>query len=77
VSDPAVRQAIDQMMRDHELRWVDEEIPALGGRTPREAVGDPVGREEVEQLLASMPDVEAMGGFGMDPARIRALLGLV
>ncbi len=76
VSDPAVREAIDQLMRDHESRWVDEEIPALGGRTPREAVGDPVGREEVEQLIASMPDLGAMGGFGMDPDRIRSLLGL-
>ncbi len=35
---------------------------------------DPTRREDVERLLADMaPDT---GGFGMDPARIRTLLGL-
>jgi hypothetical protein len=76
LDDPAIREALAKMIHEHEVRWIDESIPALGGRTPREAVGDPVGREEVVQLLAGMPDLEEMGGFGMDPERIRSLLGL-
>jgi len=76
LDDPAIREAVMKMMHEHEVRWIDESIPALGGRTPREAVQDPVGREEVVQLLASFPDLDAMGGIGMDPERIRSLLDL-
>ena len=67
------------MMARYEQRWVDEQIPALGGRTPRQAVADPIGREEVLQLLASFPepnDAGPGGAIGMNPARIRSLLGL-
>ncbi len=67
------------MMARHEERWVDEHIPALGGRTPRQAVQDPIGREEVLQLLASFPepgDAGSGGPIGMSPDRIRSLLGL-
>jgi hypothetical protein len=76
LDDPAIREALVEMMHEHEIRWIDESIPALGGRTPRAAVDDPVGREEVLQLLAGMPDLDDMGGIGMDPERIRSLLGL-
>jgi hypothetical protein len=75
MDDPAIQEVLREMMRQHEVRWIDEEIPALGGRTPREAVGDPVGRVEVLQLLASFPEPDERG-IGMDPARIRSMLGL-
>lgn len=59
-----------------EEHWLDEQIPALGGRTPRDAVRDPVGREEVEQLLASIPPPTADNPVVMDAGRIRRALGL-
>jgi hypothetical protein len=31
--------------------WIFQKVPALGGRTPLEAVGDPDGKEIVESLL--------------------------
>jgi hypothetical protein len=31
--------------------WIHEKSPALGGRTPMEAVRDPDGKEMVEALL--------------------------
>lgn len=34
-----------------EQRWLDESVPALGGRTPREAAADPAARGELEALL--------------------------
>ena len=75
--DPAVREAIASMMARHEERWVDEPVPALGGRTPREAVTDPIGRVEVEQLLASFTPPDKGSGFtAMNPDRLRQLLGL-
>jgi hypothetical protein len=36
-----------------ELRWLDENIPALGGVTPREAAADPTRREDLIALLRS------------------------
>lgn len=76
--EPADDETLDVMrgyMREYEEKWLDMAVPALGGRTPREAVTDPVGREQVQQLLAGFPPAPA-DGTAMDPARLRALLGL-
>lgn len=78
---PELQAALDQMMRDLERNWVGERIPALGGRTPREALLDPAGRREVLALLDDMAwSRRQAGGIGrnegMDPDRIRTLLGL-
>ncbi len=76
MDDPAVRAALAEYIAEMEQRWIDESIPALGGRTPRQAADDPVGREELRRLLASFP-VPADDEIGlMDPERLRAALGL-
>ena len=76
VNDPAIRAALAEHVAGYERRWLDESIPALGGRTPREAAADPIGREELNRLLASfpVPDEDEIGM--MSPARLRAALGL-
>jgi hypothetical protein len=38
-------------MQDRLIQWCDEEIPALDGKTPREAVRTKRGREKVIELL--------------------------
>lgn len=48
---PEVRQQIEKMLRDHWEGWVDEPVPALGDRSPRQAVKTADGREKVEALL--------------------------
>ena len=48
---PEVRKQVEDMLMAHWEDWVDHEIPALGGKTPREAVKTPDGRESVEALL--------------------------
>lgn len=75
-ADPEIRAQIEQLMIAKEHEWLDESIPALGGRTPRDAVRDPIGREEVRQLLASWPEppLGVVGGFRA--SRLRALLDL-
>jgi len=40
------------------MKWVDEKIPALGGRTPREAVQTSEGREKVEEILRDWENME-------------------
>ena len=55
INDPAIRAVLADHIAGMERRWLDESIPALGGRTPREAADDPIGREELTRLLASFP----------------------
>jgi hypothetical protein len=68
-----VKAVLAERLRAHYRGWVDDKIPALGGRTPREAVSDPDGREAVEALIV---DIER-GGETMrpplDPAIVREL----
>lgn len=75
LDDPAVREVLEARMAKYEEQWLDEHVPALQGRTPREAVQDPIGREEVLRLLASFPE-PAPGTVGMSPTRLRNALGL-
>ncbi len=48
---PEVREQIEKTLFAHWEKWVDAKIPALGHKTPRQAVKDPDGRESVEALL--------------------------
>jgi hypothetical protein len=49
--DPEIRSQLQEHLQRQVEAWVDQKVPALGGRTPREAVNDPDGREIVESLL--------------------------
>jgi hypothetical protein len=48
---PEVRQRIRELMSAHYESWLSEEIPALGGLSPLEAVQVPDGREKVAALV--------------------------
>lgn len=48
---PEVRAKVAEMMAAHWERWVEQPIPMLGGRTPRDAVRDADGRDVVESLV--------------------------
>jgi hypothetical protein len=76
MSDPVLRQVLAEFIADQERRWLDESIPALRGRTPRHAAGDPVGREQLEQLLASFPEPGPDDVGVMSPERLRKALDL-
>jgi len=80
-NSPEVRALLDETVRRFESDWVDESIPALGGRTPRAAIRTPRGRREVEALLDDMAWMRRRAGEDgaagmMDADRIRELLGL-
>jgi hypothetical protein len=76
--DPELSAALDEWMREQELRWCDEPVPALAGLTPRQAADDPTRREELERLLVSFDRLEPPAGMiGMQPGRLRRLLALV
>jgi hypothetical protein len=50
--DPKAKQQLQAAVQKQVEAWAHEEIPALGGRTPAQAVRDPDGKEMVEALLA-------------------------
>ena len=78
---PEVREQLSGLIQSHWEGWINQKIPALGGKTPKEAVKSPDGREAVEALLR-----EAERDQGQDPftteanrkgaRRARELLGL-
>lgn len=78
-----------ELSRQAQARWLDEEVPALGGLTPRQAAADPTRREQVERLLdefdrqdqrlrdiAQGSDGEISGPITYDTAALRRELGL-
>ena len=72
LDDPEMVDVREQISAQLEARWLNDHIPALGGRTPREAALDPIGRHELERLLGSFGD----GPDLMDVARLRKALDL-
>lgn len=74
---PDVAAALAEHVRTYERTWIDTEIPALGGKTPRAAMRSPASRRELQLLLE---DLDAMpsqpSGMSMNADRIRVLLGL-
>jgi hypothetical protein len=74
------REVIHKMMAEHYAKWVDEPLPALDGRTPREAVRSAAGRRAVEDLLRMMENSaerkQTEGDVAFDFTPIRRTLGL-
>jgi hypothetical protein len=64
---PEVQEQLAAMIEKHWESWVDDKIPALGGKTPREAVKTTDGREAVEALLQ-----DAERNRGQDPFTVQA-----
>jgi hypothetical protein len=71
---PEVRATVAEHIRSYEEQWVDLPIPALDGRTPREAAEDPTRREDLIRLLAGFRDTD--DPTMMSPSRLRAALRL-
>jgi len=66
--DPEARGYLQQIIQKQVDDWVHLKVPALGGRTPLQAVGDPDGKEIVESLLL---DWERRAADGLYQAGIR------
>jgi hypothetical protein len=75
---PEVQALEAELIRRHWDAWVDETVPALGNRTPRQAAKTARGRERLEALLAdferSAEHTRSPGGPNVSELRRR--LGL-
>lgn len=78
------REVLERALRQYEERWLVTPVPALEGKTPREAAAsaDPLVRRRLDDLLLEFENHERRGarrgeaGFGgMSAARLRAMLG--
>jgi hypothetical protein len=79
-AEPIESAEVERLLREYKERhyatWVDHPLPALGGKTPRQAARTKAGREEVDLLLRDMENHEAGApGGSYDFAKLRHSLG--
>lgn len=72
------RDILREAKREHYRAWLDAPVPALGGKTPRQAVRTAGGRRQVDVLLRSFENGEhrMSDGEPFDFSVLRAELGL-
>ena len=80
MNNPEVRAKIAEMTKAHWADWVNKEISALGGKTPRQAAKTEDGRELLTGLLQEIErNARSRPQPGLDPevfAKIRKDIGL-
>lgn len=80
---PEALAAVKEMADSHWAKWFDEKIPALNGKTPKQAAKTEEGRELLEALLNSYEHRSGVAGnettnlFQPDVDQLRAKLGLM
>ncbi len=74
------REVLLKFKAEHYERWIDQPLPALEGRTPRQASRSPAGRRALEDLLRTMENNEERagreGGAAFDFSVVRKRLGM-
>ncbi len=78
-AEPEVQAMIAKMNTDHYATWPDIALPALKGKTPRDAMRTADGRERVEALIANAERMQDKGRGAMpayDFNQLRTALGL-
>lgn len=75
---PEVQAAVLQFKSDHYATWPDHPLPALDGKTPRQAMRTQKGRAAVERLLAEIEHREQASppAVRYDVDALRTALGL-
>ena len=56
---PEMKKIEQDLIDAYYMKWIDEKIPALGGKTPREAARDP---DSKQQLILLLNDIESKAG---------------
>jgi hypothetical protein len=73
---PEAEQLLLEFKQRHYDDWLDTPVPALGGKTPREAARTARGRSAVDVLLKDMEVHEQRAGGGFDFSALRRELRL-
>ncbi len=73
------KESFTKTMVTRYMRWVDQKVPALGGKTPREAVRTEIGKQRVAELINEWENLELRASkvqFHFDFNDLRIVLGL-
>ncbi len=74
------RMVVGKYMEEHYAKWPDMKLPALGGKSPRQAVKNAEGKREVAELLKQFENDEERnrreGRYAYDVSRLRTELGV-
>jgi hypothetical protein len=73
---PELNAAVQEMMNKHYKAWIDMALPALGGKTPRQACRTEAGRQQVLMLIRTMPDPMGRGTVRVPREAMLRELGL-
>ena len=77
---PEAQAYLKEFLRRHYEKWVNEPLPALYGKTPREVAKDPRGRQQLIDLLRHMEYMDRRGSdqgdVSYDWNKVRRRLGL-
>jgi len=75
---PEVQALLREMSEKHWESWVDQKIPALGNKTPRQAAKTKLGRERLEALLLDFETrpQQDLNAFAPYIRKLRDTLGL-
>ena len=75
---PEAQRLLLEVKQRHYASWLDERLPALSGKTPREAARTAAGRLRVDVLLKDIENMESRlpAGERFDLTGLRATLGL-
>jgi hypothetical protein len=75
---PEAAAAVLAFKSEQYQTWLDQELPALDGKTPREAVKTPARRRQVEVILKEIEhrEVREPEGARFDVGKLREELGL-
>jgi hypothetical protein len=77
VPSPEELEQMRRMLDEQYMKWLDEKIPALGGKTPREACTTEKGRREVALMIRTYPDPGGVSGLTVPRAKMLQELGLL
>jgi SEC-C motif len=74
------RPVVGEYLERHYAKWPDMKLPALDGKTPRQAVKNAAGKRKVAELLKQLENGEQRkrkaGEYAYDVSRLRRELGI-
>ena len=75
-SNPELAAALSEHMHKHYMEWLDEPIPALGDRTPRQVCRSKAGRRRVALMIRTITDPGGIPGVTIPRKEMLRELGI-
>jgi len=73
---PELISNLEEMFRQHYMKWLDEPLPVLDGKTPRQACKTKAGKQKVAMLIRTIPQPVGNEGVEIDVPREEMLRSL-